>query len=267
MSDSDRFSDVSPWVITVVVVALLVIIAAVAGVVAIDAPSVESIDNDWGTVTENRTEIESQIAIDNPLLLRLGESVLDLKYTVSLNDIWVAHSRKRDVNLSSGQNATVHVSTFANNDAFPEWGVSPVNRNETTTVRVQPDAIVSPIGYTLPMRERTRTRTFRTDLLEPLRTSETRRFRLFDRPLLIVNSTQAHWGTQPRSVPPWSPRRRSRTQRPFRSRSSTSATRSTWTTFRSVAARVTNGESSRRAVRGRSRREPRSTTANSISGG
>lgn len=194
MSDSDRYSDTSSWVVTVVAVVLLLIVAAVAGVVVLDRPRVESVDNDWGTVTENRTEIETQIAIDNPRLLRLGDSVLNLEYTVSLNDVRVAHGRKRTVDLSGGRNATVNVTTFANNDAVPEWWVSHVNRNETTTVRVQPDVIVSPVGLSLPMRERTRTRTFSTDMLAPLRTTETRRFQLFDRTLLIVNGTHAHWG-------------------------------------------------------------------------
>lgn len=183
-----------PFTAIVAAVALVLVLAIIIGALTVELPRVEGVDNDWGTVTQNRTEIETQIAIDNPLLLRFAESVVDLEYTVSLNDIQFAHGRKRAVQFSGGGETVVNVTTYANNDDIPEWWASHINRNETTTVRVQPDAVVGPTDFTLPMHSRTRTRTVRTDLLAPLQTNDPQRFRQFGQTLLIVNETNAYWG-------------------------------------------------------------------------
>ena len=192
LPDTDRILRLSTAIVAVVAVVL--VLAVLIGALTVELPRVEGVDNDWGTVTQNRTEIETQIAIANPPLLRFAESVVDLEYTVSLNDIQFAHGRKRAVQFSGGGETVVNVATYANNDDIPEWWASHINRNETTTVRVQPDAVIEPVGVTLPMRSRTRTRTVRSDLLAPLQTTDTQRFRRFGRTLLIVNGTNAHWG-------------------------------------------------------------------------
>lgn len=194
--DSSSFPDQIPHPFAVLTggVILVLVVTAIAGVVLIDIPRVEEVDNDWGTVTQNKTEIETQITIDNSVLLRLGESLVDLEYTVSFNDVRMAHGREREVQFSGSEETIINVTTFINNDAIPEWWASHINRNGTTTVRVQPDAIVEPVGITLPMQSRTRTRTVETDLLAPLQTTENRRFQRFGRTLLIINKTTANWG-------------------------------------------------------------------------
>lgn len=100
----------------------------------------------------------------------------------------------KECDFRVARETVVNVTTSANNDAIPEWWASHVNRNGTTTVRVQPTGVVDPFDITLPMRSQTRTRTFQTDLLAPLQTNETQRFRRFGRTLLIVNGTDASWG-------------------------------------------------------------------------
>lgn len=193
MSSDQRSSRVSTASVTIALVVVL-LLAAIAGVVALDRPRIESVDNDWGTVTQNQTEIETQVRISNPRLVNLAEPVFDLTYTVSLNDVQIAQNRVRSVQFSGGPETIVNVSTYANNDDIPEWWASHIQRNETTTVRVEPDGVIQPLGITLPMDSRTRTRTVRTDLLAPLQTDEPRRFRRFGRTLLVVNSTDARWG-------------------------------------------------------------------------
>ncbi|WP_254531889.1 LEA type 2 family protein [Natrinema gelatinilyticum] len=176
-----------------VVVALIGATAAY-GVLAVGRPQVESVDSKWGTVTTERTEVETRITVDDPLLLRLGDSAADVSYVVSMNDIEVATERENRVKLD-GNDSTVTVSTWLDNDDIPAWWASHVNRNETTTVRVDPDVGITYVGIQLSTTELTRTRTVRTNLLEPLRTNETQQVQAGGQTVFVVNETNAQWGT------------------------------------------------------------------------
>ncbi|MFC6719190.1 LEA type 2 family protein [Natrialbaceae archaeon GCM10025810] len=179
------------WLAILVVLVLLGTTAAY-GVLAVDRPRVESIDNDWGTVTDERTEVVTEVTIDNPLLLRYGDAGADVSYTVSLNDVEVANERERRVDLDGDD--TVTVSTWIDNDDIPAWWASHVNNDETTTVRVEPDIIVDVGGVGMPAEELTRTRTVRTDLLEPLETNESQPVRAAGRTAFVVHESDARWG-------------------------------------------------------------------------
>lgn len=174
-------------------IVLLLVGAAVVGVLAFDRPRVAGVDNDWGEVTENRTEIETQIAVKNPRLLELADGVTNVRYTVSLNDVRIADDRVERVDVSGDRDA-ISTTTWANNDKIPEWWASHINRNETTTVRVNPTVVTEAVGLTFPAKAQTRTRTVRTNMLEPLQSERTRTLDAFGRTLLIVNETSAHWG-------------------------------------------------------------------------
>ncbi|ELZ22977.1 LEA type 2 family protein [Natrinema limicola] len=179
----------------VVLLVVFLLIATVAyGVLEVGRPQVESVDNGWGTVTADRTEVETQLTVDNALLLRVGGPAADISYTVSMNDIEVATGEKNRINLD-GDETTVAVSTWLDNDEIPEWWASHVNRNETTTVRVEPDVVVNYAGIRLPATEWTRTQTVHTNLLEPLETNESQRLQVAGQTLLAVNETNAQWGT------------------------------------------------------------------------
>jgi len=173
---------------------VLLVATAAYGVLAVDRPQVESVDNEWGAVTNDRTEVETRIGVDSPLLLRVGDAAADISYTVSMNDIEFATERENRVSLD-GDESTVSVSTWLDNDEIPAWWVSHIKRNETTTVRVQPDVVVDVAGIRLPADEWTRTRTVHTDLLEPLETNESQEFQAYGRTVMVVDETNATWGT------------------------------------------------------------------------
>jgi len=179
-------------------VAALVVIASIVGIAAyglvvVDRPRVESVDNNWGTVEENRSEVVTRIAVDNPLLLRVGDGVANVRYTVAMNDVTFADEREKQVRLQ-GRDDVVTVRTWVDNDEIPDWWVTHVNRNETTTVRVDPAVALEYGDVDVPADRLTRERTFRTDLLEPLQTERTRDFSAFNRTVLVVNETDARWG-------------------------------------------------------------------------
>ncbi|ELZ17823.1 hypothetical protein C477_11447 [Haloterrigena salina JCM 13891] len=167
---------------------------ATYGVITADRPQVESVETEWGTVTEERTEVETRIGVDEPLVLRAGDAAADVSYTVSANDIVLASERDNRVRFDDAGRA-VTVSTWIDNDEIPAWWASHVNRNETTTVRIEPDVVTTYGGIRLPADGVAQERTVRTDLLEPLRTNQTRRFRAYDRTVLVVDETDAEWGT------------------------------------------------------------------------
>ncbi|QLK27740.2 LEA type 2 family protein [Natrinema zhouii] len=172
---------------------VLIVATAAYGVLVVDRPQVESVDNEWGTVTNDRTEVETQIGVDNPLLLRVGDAAADVSYTVSMNDIEFATEQENRVSLA-GDESTVTVSTWLDNNEIPAWWASHVTNNETTTVRVEPDVVVDYAGLRLPADEWTQTQTVHTDLLEPLETNESQEFQAYGRTVLVADETNAEWG-------------------------------------------------------------------------
>ena len=183
------------WKAGVAVLVVLVSLVGIAayGLLVVDRPSVESVDNSWGTVEENRTEVETEIAVDNPLLLRVADGAANVGYTISMNDVRIADERKERVRLQ-GRDDVVTVRTWVDNDEVPDWWATHVNRNETTTVRVDPSVALEYGGVDVPADRWTRERTFRTDLLAPLQTDQEREFTAFNRTVLAVEETDAQWG-------------------------------------------------------------------------
>lgn len=177
-----------------ILVALVLIGSTVTyGVLAVDRPRVDAVDSEWGTVTDDRTEVETRITVDNPRLLRLGDAAANVSYTVRANDIVLASERDNRVQLA-GSESTVLTSTWIDNDRIPTWWTSHINNDETTTVRIEPDVTVDYAGFSLPADSGTRTRTVRTDLLEPLRTDQRREVEAAGRTMLVVEETDARWG-------------------------------------------------------------------------
>lgn len=180
--------------LVVLMVVFLVVCAVLLVALTLDRPRITAVDNDWGTVTENRTEIETQVTVKHPRILELGDTFVNVEYTISLNDIEIVHGQKQAVPRSGEQQNVITVSTWANNDDIPEWWITHINRNQTTSVRIDPKIVTEYGGLRFPVESWTQTRTVNTNLLEPLQTSEIRRFHAFNRTLLSVNKTAAHWG-------------------------------------------------------------------------
>ncbi|ADB61388.1 Protein of unknown function DUF1511 [Haloterrigena turkmenica DSM 5511] len=180
-------------VLAVLAVIVLTGGTATYGVITADRPQVESVETEWGTVTDERTEVETRIGVDEPLVLRAGDAAANVSYTVSANDIVLASERDNRVRFDDAGRA-VTVSTWIDNDEIPAWWASHVNRNETTTVRIDPDVVAAYGDIRLPADGMTQERTVRTDLLEPLRTNQTQRLRAYDRTVFVVDETDAEWG-------------------------------------------------------------------------
>lgn len=171
----------------------VLVVGAVVGAYAFERPSVRDVENDWGTVTDEQTEVKTRITITNPWLVELTDAAVAAEYTVSLNGIQVVDGRKESVQLS-GSPSVIETSVWVDNSVIPRWWASHINGNQTTTVRVDPAVETELGGYTFGVSSLTRTRTVRTDLLEPLQTDRPRRLQVRSRTVLVVNETRASWG-------------------------------------------------------------------------
>ncbi|PSP56047.1 hypothetical protein BRC82_02625 [Halobacteriales archaeon QS_1_67_19] len=158
------------------------------GVLNPEAPTVESIDNQWGEVTDERTAIETTAVVHNPNDVGLP-GVAGVAYDVQMNDVTVAEGSSGKLSLSPGRNE-VTLRTHVDNEKIPAWWASHINNGETTTVAIEPE-VTAPIGgKSLPARERT----FETDLLAAFDRDGGPAVTMGDRTLLTVEGTSASWG-------------------------------------------------------------------------
>ncbi|WP_135806777.1 LEA type 2 family protein [Halorussus marinus] len=172
-----------------VVTAVGVGAALTTGVVSPEAPTVESIDNQWGEVTDETTGVETRVVVNNPNGVGIP-GVAGVSYDVAMNDVTVASGASGAVSLSSGQNELV-LRTDIDNRKIPEWWASHINDGEQTTVSIRPSVNAPLFSTELDAQERT----FSTDLLAAFDSDSAESVEAGGRTLLTVEETDASWGT------------------------------------------------------------------------
>ncbi|RXK48452.1 LEA type 2 family protein [Halorientalis pallida] len=104
---------------------------------------------DWGSVSEERTEVVTTVWVNNPnpVGLTVGDSV-EVSYQLSLNDVRLASGEKSGIDIPPG-NGTVQLSTDIRNRNIPPWWVAFVRDNETIPLEVDTATRVSgPVSAT-----------------------------------------------------------------------------------------------------------------------
>lgn len=145
-----------------VIAVLLVIVVAVAlavltGLFGAPSAGIEDV-GDWGTVTEERTEVitTAWVRNPNPVGLSLGDSVA-VTYRLRMNDVDLAEGTTRGIDLRPGNN-TVRASTYIDNDQLSAWWAAFVRNNETIDVHADPTARIDGLVATtvdMPAHETT----------------------------------------------------------------------------------------------------------------
>ncbi|QLG61692.1 LEA type 2 family protein [Halorarum salinum] len=185
--------------VKVVAVAAVVLVGSVGGAVAlgvVGAPSVESVENRFGEVTDETTEIRTDMVVNNPnpIGIRLGGTTVS--YTVRMNDVRMAEGSKEGVGVETG-NSTLEFRTGMNNSKIPAWWVSHVSNDEHTTLRVDADVHSSLLDRTFgaPQVERD----VDTSVIEAFRSEEPRPVEVdsaaVTNPVMVLERTEASWGT------------------------------------------------------------------------
>ncbi|TKX80733.1 hypothetical protein EXE53_08780 [Halorubrum sp. SD626R] len=179
-------------------VGLLIVVAAVGGAFALGilgVPSVAAVDNTFGNVTDETTEVKTDLVVSNPNPIGVGLDGVSANYTVSMNDIEMARGGRDGVSVGTG-NSTVPLETDLRNDAIPSWWVSHVRNDERTTVDIDANVTSGLLGRSV---EFSQGREVTTDLLGAFNSEETRPANadsaLTDDPILYVNETRGAWGS------------------------------------------------------------------------
>ena len=179
-------------------VGLLVVAGAVGGAFAVGifgVPSVAAVDNSFGDVTNETTEVETDLVVSNPNPVGIGLDGVSVNYTVSMNEIEMAQGGREGVSVATG-NSTIPLETDLRNDAIPPWWTSHVRNGERTTVGIAASVTSDLLGRTV---EFSRGSQISTDLLGAFNSDETRPVNadsaLTDDPVLYVNETRGEWGS------------------------------------------------------------------------
>ncbi|WP_458205301.1 LEA type 2 family protein [Haladaptatus sp. NG-SE-30] len=179
--------------LVVALVAALVGAGVLSGVFG--APRVVGIDNEFGDVTNETTEIRTALVVDNPNPFGVKVGNTSVNYTVEMNDVAMASGERSNLGLDRG-NTTLQFSTQMQNGKIPEWWVSHIQNDEQTTLRVQSKVHSSVVGRSVRVPY---SQQIETDIISEFNSTETRPVNanvpLVSDPVLYVNETSANWGS------------------------------------------------------------------------
>ncbi|SEH42354.1 LEA14-like dessication related protein [Halopenitus malekzadehii] len=180
----------------VAVVGLGVVVGGGLAAGVIGAPSVTGVDNGFGTVTENTTEITTDIHVRNPNPIGVTAGGVTADYEIRLNDIPMANGTKEGVALDRG-NDTIATTTAMNNSRIPDWWVSHLRNGEQTTLTVHADVHSSLLGrsFEAPNVERG----IDTSLIEAFNSTEDKPVNasspVVPDPVVVIRETRGEWGS------------------------------------------------------------------------
>lgn len=181
--------------IAIGLVVLLVVVGG-GGVAATqtEPPTVETVESEWGTISEDSSEIITQIVVENPNPIGLPVGNLDITYVVLMNDIQVAEGAIENAKLGPGTN-TLEGTAAIDNSKIPDWWVTHINNGEQTSIVIRPDVTVDlPVTeFAIAVPEQRDTVT--TDLLESFSSADEQRIERAGQTILVVKETRGQWGT------------------------------------------------------------------------
>ncbi|WP_227354620.1 LEA type 2 family protein [Haladaptatus salinisoli] len=184
----------------------IVLVAALAGAGVLSgvlgAPSVVGVDNEFGDVTNETTEIRTALVVDNPNPFGVRVGNTSVNYTVEMNDVAMATGERSNLGLDPG-NTTLRFSTRMENGKIPEWWATHIRNDERTTLRIRSKVSSSLVGRSVrvPYSQR-----IETNIIDEFNSTETRPVNasapLVSDPVLYVNETSANWGSPTRDRTP-----------------------------------------------------------------
>ncbi len=119
----------------------IVIIALGFFIGVLSIPSIKSISNSWGDISNTTTEITSNITIENNNPFTIIVPRVKVEYTLKMNGIDMAQGSVENISLTQGD-TTIEVISYLNNTKIPEWWISHIANNETTSIDINPTAVI-----------------------------------------------------------------------------------------------------------------------------
>lgn len=175
---------------------------------------VRRIENDWGEVSDERTEIRTRVVLDGRNFLEARVTSVGLRYDAYMNGVRVARSEKKGVSLNR-DNTTIHLSAYIDRSRLLRWWHTHINKGERTRLVIKPHVTVdlpsldlsafdfADIGLpsTRPPFSSVSVETpnyvteFETGILDSIRREEKMTVTAFGRTVFAVHGVDARWGT------------------------------------------------------------------------
>jgi LEA14-like dessication related protein len=182
----------------VIITGIAILGVSVGGAFAVGllgTPSVVGVENQFGTVTDETTTIETDLIVNNPnpISVQLGGTTVN--YTVSMNDIAMASGSKEGLAIGQG-NTSLAFTTQMQNEKIPAWWTSHIRNGERTQLEIDARVHSSLIGQsaTVPHSQE-----INTDIISQFNSTETRPVNanqpVVSDPVLYINRTSATWGS------------------------------------------------------------------------
>lgn len=178
------------------VLALAVVLVGLVATGVLAQPTVESIESDWGNVSDERTEIRTTVVAQNPNPIGIP-GVLDVSYEARLNSVTLAQGERGGIGFSSGENRLV-LATEMENDRIADWWITHVDRGERSRLSV--DANVSGPGFSRAIPATSSS--IETDIAAGVEEGGAREVALGGEPLLVLSDQEAAWGAADESTTP-----------------------------------------------------------------
>jgi len=144
------------------IVVLLVILLVAVLSAGCAQPKVQSVHMSWGEISNEYTEIKSNVDVTNPYPISIPLS--DVEVEIFMNGVLMGHGNAIGDTTISPPSDTLALSIKLINDRLVDWWVSHIERGEETVMKIKTNLIFSILGYKLriPIEQSS---TFRTSFL------------------------------------------------------------------------------------------------------
>ncbi|WP_458187985.1 LEA type 2 family protein [Haladaptatus sp. NG-WS-4] len=139
--------------VVVAVLSLFVVSTGVLGVaftsgkVTVEQPTVERVQTDWGVVTADETEIQTEIVLNNPNSVGVP-GVVDLRYAIGMNDVVLSdESKPKSIEIAPHSERTIRDTVPLDNSKLGAWWKTHLRRGEKSTLAVSYYVVVEYRGY------------------------------------------------------------------------------------------------------------------------
>jgi LEA14-like dessication related protein len=174
---------------------------------------VRRVENDWGEIADDETEIRTRVVLDGRHLVNAHVDSVGLRYEAYMNGVRVARSEKKGVSLNR-QNTTAHLSAYIDRSSLLEWWHTHVNNGERTRLVIRPQVTVDlpsidlsaldfaglgvpptrPPFSSVSVETPNYVTEFDTGILDSIRTDEKMTATAFGRTVFAVHGIDARWG-------------------------------------------------------------------------
>ncbi|MCU4719291.1 LEA type 2 family protein [Halapricum hydrolyticum] len=140
-----------------VVVVVLLVLGYATGIIGLPNVTVKE-PGEWGTTTEETTEIETTILVENPN--PIGVSLSDgfsARYWTELNGVRLVEGQRESISVPRGS-STVTLTSTLDNDKIVPWWVAYVRNDETIQFHATGNATIDAFGdrqVSFPAHDRT----------------------------------------------------------------------------------------------------------------